>query len=201
MSAEIRETLRFLQQENARLKEENRALREEARTLKGVVDALRSLQMLSEHISATSDIVALLGKILSSALAVIDAADGSLLLIDDDTGELVFAVVHGSARDRLTGYRIPTGTGIAGWAVEHRAPVIVPDVRQDSRFSPRVDETFGFKTRSLLCVPILTSAKVLGVFTAVNKFDGHEFTEADLALLGIVAQLAATAMERADQAA
>ena len=77
-------------------------------------------------------------------------------------------------------------------------PVIIPNVRADPRFSPSVDEHFNFLTRSMLCVPIATSHKVMGVLSALNKADGKEFTSADLALLAVVAQLAATAMERAE---
>lgn len=199
MSADLHETLRFLRQENARLQEENRELREEVELLRAVVDSIRSLHQFAAELSAQTDVVALLDRILYSALRVIDAADGSLLLVDNETGELVFAVVHGAGRERMPGYRIPPGTGIAGWVAQHRQAAIVHDVRRDPRFSALVDEAFGFETNSLLSVPIATATRVLGVLSAVNKFDGREFTESDLALLAIVAQLAGTAMERADK--
>ena len=62
-----------------------------------------------------TDLIDLLDDLLAAALAVVDASDGSLLLLDEDTEELVFAVVRGSARNQLTGFRLPPGKGIAGW--------------------------------------------------------------------------------------
>ncbi|MBI3242299.1 MAG: GAF domain-containing protein [Chloroflexi bacterium] len=198
MAGELRETLRFLQTENARLKDENRELREENTTLRQVLDALRTLQDVSASVTTETNALALLDRILESALTTISATAGSLMLIDEENGELVFAVVHGAAREVLTNYRLPPGTGIAGWVARHVEPVIIANVRADPRFSPSVDEHFHFTTRSMLCVPIATSRKVMGVLSALNKTDGKEFTPADLALFAVVAQLAATAMERAE---
>ena len=198
MASDLRETLRFLQTENTRLKDENRELREENTTLRQVLDALRTLQDVSASVTTETNALGLLDRILESALTALNATAGSLLLLDDETGELVFAVVHGVAREALTNYRLPPGTGIVGWVAHHVEPVIIPNVRADPRFSSSVDEHFNFLTRSMLCVPIATSRKVMGVLSALNKADGKEFTPADLALLAVVAQLAATAMERAE---
>ena len=97
--------LKFLQQENQRLLEENRLLREEVLTLRGYLAGVRSLQRAAEAITAEEDPVALLDKILYSALTVIDAAAGSVLLLDPDTNELVFIVVHGRLGSTLVGRR------------------------------------------------------------------------------------------------
>ncbi len=200
MTSDTRETLRFLQTENTRLVEENRELRDENATLRRVLDVLRTLQDVSTSITASTSVLGLLNRILRSALQSIDATAGSLLLIDDETGELVFTVVEGASREALLNYRLPMGTGIAGWVAQHAEPVIVANVRQDPRFSPLVDETIHFQTLSLVCVPLATPRKVLGVLNALNKAGGKEFTSDDLALLAVVAQLAATAMERAESA-
>ncbi len=201
MPGDLRDTLRFLQSENIRLKEENHDLREENTTLRQILDALRTLQDVSASVTTDTNALALLDRILESALTTISATAGSLMLIDDEIGELVFAVVHGAARESLTNYRLPLGTGIAGWVAQHVEPVIISNVRADPRFSPSVDEHFNFTTRSMLCVPIATSRRVMGVLSALNKADGKEFSPADLALLAVVAQLAATAMERAETTA
>ncbi len=191
---------RFVQQENKRLHQENAALRQEAETLQGVLDALRALQEVSISIDANINILSLLDRILASALAVIGSNDGSLLLIDNDTDELVFVVVHGSVGEKLVNHRIPLGQGIAGWVAKNGRSVIIPNVRADPRFSAAVDRNFGFNTRSLLCVPINLVHRTMGVIQAVNKSDGEEFNRADLNLLGVVAQLAATALSRAEDA-
>jgi GAF domain-containing protein len=199
MTGPLRETLRFLQQENARLQDENRELREENQTLRQVLDALRALQDVSASVTPDTNPMGLLDRILHSALSTIQATAGSLLLLDED-GSLVFTVVHGASRDELLNYRLPPGTGIAGWVAQHLEPVIIPDARLDPRFSPLVDDMFNFETRTMMCVPIATSRKVLGVINALNKIDGKEFTTPDLSLLAVVAQLAASAMERTETA-
>ena len=193
----LREALRALQAEVTRLKDENRELRDENQTLRQVLDALRALQDVSASITAETSVIGLLDRILQAALTAIQATAGSLLLLDDD-GSLVFSVVHGGARDELLNYRLPPGTGIAGWVVGHLEPVIIPDARLDPRFSPLVDEMFQFETHTLMCVPIASPRKIFGVLTALNKAGSKEFSTADLSLLAVVAQLAAIAMERAE---
>ncbi len=197
MSTGMRGTLRFVQQENVRLRSENQRLRDEVEALRSVLDALRALQEVSASINVHTDLLNLLDRILQSALTSIGATDGSLLLLDDNTRELVFVVVHGAVEHSLVGYRIAPGTGVAGWVAKHKEAAMVPNVQQDSRFSHTVDQTFQFQTQSLICVPIIHGGEVLGVIQALNKV-GEEFNQADLALLGVVAQLAAAAMFKAD---
>ncbi len=190
-------TTRFLQNETKRLQQENHELRQEVNNLREILDALRQLHEVNNLITPQTDILLLLDGILEVALKSLGAKDGSFMLIDDDTKELVFVVVHGSVRQTLVGHRMPLGTGIAGWVAQHREPVLVGNVYNDPRFSSGVDQSFAFHTHSLICVPILYNNQVLGIFQALNKRNGETFTKADLSLLGVVAQLAATAMNKA----
>jgi sigma-B regulation protein RsbU (phosphoserine phosphatase) len=103
-------------------------------------------------------------------------------------------------RDSLMGHRMPIGTGIAGWVAQNAQPTIIPNARLDPRFSADVDQSFQFQTRSMLCVPIVADGKVLGVIQALNKADGQEFKRGDLTLMGVVSQLAATAIAKAEAA-
>ncbi len=195
------DTLRFTKDEAARLARENVEIRDELKALRQSVRALSTLYFVSQHITLQVDVMQLLGEILDTALAVLKASDGSLMLTDEETNELVFTVVRGSAADRLIGYRLPAGTGIAGWVAQHREPQNVREVRQDPRFYPQVDEAFGFNTRSMVCVPVnLDDGRVLGVLSVLNKVSDKEFTQEDLDLILVVAQLAATAMRRAERA-
>lgn len=187
-----------LQLEVSRLKDENRGLRDEIALLHSSLRAVSALQDLIQQLTPTTDLLVLLDELLASVLAVVGASAGSLLLVDEETSELVFAVVRGPARERLTGYRMPKGKGISGWVATNRKPQIVRDVRTDPRFSPLVDETFDFQTRSLAAWPLLDGERVLGVVEALNKSSDREFTELDYALLRVVAQLAATALVRAE---
>ena len=195
---EQRDTLRSLQQELARLRDENRALKEEVAFLHSSIRALSALQDVVQRLTPNMNLISFLDDLLASALAVVGARDGSLLLLDDDTGEMAFAVVHGEARERLTGYRLAPGQGIAGWVAHYKVPQIVHDVQQDPRFSSAVDETFGFQTRSLACIPMLEGDRVLGVLEAINKVSDRPFTDVDHDLLVVVAQLAAVTILRAE---
>jgi len=187
-----------LQLEVSRLKDENRGLRDDIALLHSSIRAVSALQDLIQQLTPSIDLLTLLDELLASVLAVVGASAGSLLLVDEETGELVFAVVHGPARERLTGYRMPQGQGISGWVAANRKPQVVRDVRTDPRFSPLVDETFDFQTRSLAAWPLLDGERVLGVVEALNKSSDREFSELDYALLRVVAQLAAAALVRAE---
>jgi GAF domain-containing protein len=162
---------------------------------------LDALHDVIQRIRPGVDILQLLDDLLASALAVVGASDGSLLLLDEDTNELVFAVVRGQARDRLRGYRLPPGRGIAGWVATNRQAQVVHDVHTDPRFYPDVDETFGFETQTLACVPLLDGTRVLGVIEALNKATGRGFLPQDHDLLLVVAMLAALALRRAEATA
>jgi GAF domain-containing protein len=186
--------LRFLQQENTRLQEENKLLREDSLAFNHYLEALKDLYWATQSISSQENLFNLLDQILYSALGVLRAEDGSLLLLDEETHELVFVLVHGDIRNELRGYRIKSDMGIAGWVASHREPLIVNNPRQDGRFSLDIDEEFSFVTRSILCVPMIARGKLIGVIELLNKRD-NEFTEADATLLLILGQVAAIALE------
>jgi signal transduction protein with GAF and PtsI domain len=190
------QTLRLLQRENADLKDENERLQEEVLALREYLRGLQALQQDAQAITSAQDLELFVGKVLYTAMKAMDAADGSLLLVDYDTDELVFAVVKGTLQSKLRGYRISKTTGVAGWVATHAEPLIVDRPWLDDRFYSRVDETFGFKTISLLCVPLLSQYKVIGVIEVLNKFSQQAFNEIDLDLLTILAHIAAEAIER-----
>lgn len=191
---------RFLQYENRRLLDENDTLRSELEKLHRVFEALMTLQEVSVSVTAQTDVLQLLDRLLESALGSVGAKDGSLLLADEEKNELAFVVVHGEVREKLMGHRIPIGTGIAGWVAQKRQAVVISNARLDPRFSPEVDHSFHFHTRSMLCVPVVYASKVLGVIQALNKEDGAEFNRGDLSVLGVVAQLVGESLHRAETA-
>jgi GAF domain-containing protein len=193
MSAQV---VKFLQQENQRLLEENREQRKEVMALQDYLAGLHALQQAVESITAEEDPLTLLDKTLYGALTVIDASDGSIVLRDQETDELVFAVVQGQLRLRLPGHRIPSGSGIAGWVAQHREPQVVNNVRSDPRFDSQIDDTFQFRTVSLLCVPMISRGRVVGVIEVLNKFNEQDFTTTDVDLLTILAFMAAAAIDR-----
>lgn len=197
--SQVRNPVQHLQQENARLREENHQLTAAKKALQATLDALLTLHEVAASITPTTDVLNLLDRILEVSLRSVGASDGSLILIDEEASELVFVVVHGRVRDQLTGYRIPVGTGIAGWVAKNNQSVIVPNVNLDPRFSQSVDTDVDFQTRSILCVPLAGRHNIMGVMQAINKVNGQEFNDDDLNLLSLVADLAARAMTTAEE--
>ena len=192
--------IRFLQQQNARLKDDNQLLTEEVQALRRYVKALQALQATVQHFTPEQDILALLDRTMDCALELLDATDGSLMLIDEETDELVFVLVHGVGRDTMVGHRFDRRKGIAGWVAQHVEPAIVSNARTDTRFLPDMDERFDFVTRSLVAVPLAVRGRVLGVIEVLNKRSGAGFTDDDASLLSILATLSATALDYAESA-
>jgi sigma-B regulation protein RsbU (phosphoserine phosphatase) len=190
------QTLRLLQRENADLKEENDRLQEEVLALREYLQGVRALQQDAQAITSDQDLELFLNRVLYTAMKAMDVAHGSLLLVDHDTDELVFAVVKGRIQSELRGYRMPKTTGVAGWVATHAEPLIVNRPRLDHRFYSRIDETFGFKTASLICAPILGQDEVIGVIEVLNELSQQAFNEVNLDLLTILAHIAAEAIER-----
>lgn len=120
----------------------------------------------------------------------------SLLLKDPRTGDMVFSVVVGTNKEKLQGVRLPKGEGIAGHIMETGEALIVEDVSKDSRFSRRVDEHTGFRTRSIIGTPLKTDNKTFGVIELINKISGHRFTSEELKVLVSIAEYAAIAIQR-----
>lgn len=191
---QMSQTIRFLQQENARLHAENRRLVEELHRLRDYLSALTGLEMAAEHLVSEQELFPLLDKILYFALTLLDSSDGSVFLVDEETDELVFTIVRGAMQSEMVNYRLPKTEGLTGWAVANRQSVIVNDVSQDWRFSPATDERFGFETRNILVVPMKVGRQVIGVIDVLNKHGEADFTEIDRDLLSILARTAAHAL-------
>jgi len=128
--------------------------------------------------------------ILVIALEAVNSENGSILLLDEESDELVFVAVVGIRAEELTDYRIPGGSGIAGWVKTNKKSALVTDVRKDDRWISAVDQSIGFHTRSLIAVPLILQDRVLGVMEVVNSMTEDHFNDADLDLLQLVARLA-----------
>jgi GAF domain-containing protein len=187
-------TTAVVQRENARLKAENQALQDELRDLREFVKVLNELIAASQKITSDAELLPLLKNILSKALNLLNAPDGSLMLCDDATNELVFMIVHGTLSQDLSGYRIPADAGVAGWVVKNAQPALIRDVRRDTRFSHMIDDEFKFKTQSIAAAPLIGDQQVYGVVEVLNKPGDDPFSETDLALLNLLCRMAGEAL-------
>jgi GAF domain-containing protein len=192
--------VRFLQHECSRLKDENEVLVEEVNALRRYVRALQDFQQTVQEFTPEQDVLALLDGTMVYALDLLEAEDGSLMLVDEETDEMVFVLVHGAVRQMLEGYRFDRGLGIAGQVAESGEPTTINDVRGVSHFLPEIDERFGFVTQSLLAAPLIARSRVLGVLEVLNKRSDDGFTEDDASVLSVLATLAALALDFATSA-
>lgn len=189
----------MLQTEIARLRAENDSLRNELFNLRTFVQALQTLSSAEEQYRTDSDLYRVLSEIVRQTLDLLSAPDGSLMLIDPATGEMEFVIVHGSARDALTGLRLKPGEGIAGWVAKHGRPCIVRDVRTDPRFSSRIDEETSFRTQSIAAAPLLGNDRVIGVVEVLNQPGDQPFDELDQALLTLFCRFAGEALANIEE--
>jgi diguanylate cyclase (GGDEF)-like protein len=120
----------------------------------------------------------------------------SLLMIDENKGELYFAIAVGDAVEMLKTVRLKIGEGIAGWVAKHGEPMLVPDVYNDPRFSRKVDELTRCQTRSIICLPLKSRHRVLGVMQLINV--GPElFGDQEIFFLQSLCDYAAIAIDNA----
>jgi signal transduction histidine kinase len=157
---------------------------------------LATLNAISTELSTTLDLENLLKRIVHSAVQLIGSEAGTLFLIDEESGNLVFRVVEGGAQD-LVGRKIPVGKGIVGQTVQSGEPVISNDVLNDVRWFSQVDHETEFQTRSLLAAPLMEQDRAIGAVEVINKADGTHFGEEDAALLAAFASQAAIAVANA----
>ena len=136
---------------------------------------------------------ALLRSVVEVARAIFAAKASSVLLLDEGTNELVFEAVVGEGEDDLVGKRFPAGTGVAGWVLATRTPLVIEDVRRDPRFAKDVAEDTGYVPEGLMAVPLLHDERALGVLEVLDR--QSSFTLAEMELLGLFASQAAIALD------
>ncbi len=160
--------------------------------------ALTRLLEVNRLITSTLDVKALLRIIMEQVQTVANAEASSLMLLDEARQELVFDVALGEKGESVKSIRVKVGEGIAGTVARDGVPILVKDAGSDSRWSRRADDKSGFKTRTILCVPLAARGRLIGVMQALNRRDGRPFSEAeDLPILEAFAAQAAIAIENA----
>ena len=138
---------------------------------------------------------ALLGSIVHVARAIFAARASSVFLLDEEADELVFEAVAGEGSSDLIGKRFPSSTGIAGWVLVTRQPLVLEDVAQDPRFARDIAESTGYVPRGLMAVPLLYDERALGVLEVLDRPQQARFTLAEMDLLGLFANQAAIALD------
>ena len=169
--------------------------------MKARATELATLNEVSQTINSTLDLDQVLNLIMNKVVEILDVEAGSLLLLDEESGDLVFQVALGSGGAKgsqlLVGRHHPMGSGIAGHVAQSGQPEIVNDAQADPRWRRDVDKDTGMATRSILCVPMMSRDRVIGVIEAINHRDGTPFQQSESDLLVAFAGQAAVAIENA----
>jgi GAF domain-containing protein len=136
----------------------------------------------------------LLQSIVEVARAIFGARASSILLLDEETDELVFEAVAGEGSESLVGARLPSSTGIAGWVLVTRQAIVLDDVQSDPRFSREAAAKTGFVPSGLMAAPLLFEEESLGVLQVLDRPQRSRFSLQELDLLGLFAAQAAIAL-------
>jgi len=158
-------------------------------------DALLACVEIGKALTSTLDLKQILELIMIKVSRLIDAQNWSLLLKNETTEELTFDIVVGINRDLIKRVHLEPGEGVSGHVVRTGIPMFLYDVKDDPRFSRKVDELTGFKTKSLICVPLKIHGKILGVIEIVNVKNIALFETKYLPFLTILTDYAAIAIE------
>ncbi len=165
-------------------------------------DRRRQIQELSifhdvaKALTSSLDLDSVLQTIMDKMAEYFRPDTWSLLMVDDAKDELYFAIAVGEAAETLKTLRLKLGEGIAGWVAKHGESLIVPDVHTDPRFAKRIDEMTRWQTRSIICVPLRSKQRVLGVIQLINAaLEG--FGEHEMFFLHSLCDYAAIAIDNA----
>jgi len=138
---------------------------------------------------------ALLAAIVEVARSIFGAKASSILLLDEETDELVFEAVVGEGEDTLLGTRFPSGKGLSGWVLATRTPLVIEDVHEDPRFARDVAEDSGYVPKGLMAAPLLHGERALGVLSVLDRPEQSLFSLQEMELLGLFANQAAIAVD------
>ena len=160
----------------------------EVRNLNALLDVAKAL-------GAEMQLDNLLPVIISKTTEVIDAERSSLFIYDEETNEMWSKVAEGMDSKEI---RFPVGVGIAGDVAKTLKTVNIPDAYKDNRFNPAFDKETNYRTKSILCMPMLNNEGALvGVVQVLNKKDGSTFDDKDESLLEALSVQAGVAIQRA----
>jgi GAF domain-containing protein len=187
---EVDELRRALEERDAEIAELQRRLQAE-------VSALARLVEITGLLNSTLRLEELLALVMRSAAELLEGEAASLLLVDEESGDLIFEVATREGDERIAGTSVPAGQGIAGWVVEHGESAVVASPGEDPRFYGGIDEASDFETRNLIAIPLKVKDRVIGVVEVINKREGQAFDDKDLDIALALTNQAAIAIDNA----
>ncbi len=153
---------------------------------------------ISQALSATLDIQQIYDLLNGPVRQVLNVETLSIALVEPVTGDIVFVdSLLGPRFSQLPTLRLKKGQGIAGWVAANQEPVVINNAYSDQRFYSGVDRSSGFRTHSMICIPLRVDDQTIGVFQVINRKSGR-FTDRDLQLVQALAGPLAAAIENSN---
>jgi signal transduction histidine kinase len=167
---------------------------------------LDALKLVMEQINSSYNLIELLHQILVLAAQLVEAESASIVIYDHTRDSLVIVMPMGPGADAVRDREVPRTRGIVGWVYNKGRSAISNDATNDRRFFADIDESSGYRSRQILCVPLTVNGKRLGAIEVINKIPIAEhrprvFSPADQFLLEMLSAQAAVAIENTRLAA
>jgi diguanylate cyclase (GGDEF)-like protein len=160
------------------------------------MDHLRVFHDVARALTSSLELEEILGAIMDKMAQFFGPERWSLLMVDDTTNELYYAIAVGENSDSLRGLRVKLGEGVAGWVAASGNPLVVPDVKLDAHWSAFAKNHPDLNIHSIACVPVRSGNKTLGVIQLLNsKLD--LMSEYSISFLRILCDYAAIAIQNA----
>ena len=191
MAISRRDIVHMLREENDLLKLRNKQVSDKLSRQQQAFRVLRDIDFMLDELTSINQVDVFIHRVLSLVLHALNSDNGSLLLLDEDTDELVFAEVIGESSKQLKDQRIDKNTGIVGQTIKSKRASLISDVKNSSHWSSSIDESVGFSTKSLMCAPLLDGSRVLGAIEVVNTRTDDSFDDGDLNILSVTARYVA----------
>jgi len=157
----------------------------------------QQLVQLINKVNSSLDVETVLNYAMETAEEALQAEASAIFEVDPERGDLFFRLARGEKADQVKTMRLKVGEGVAGWVAQTGSPLYAPDVSKEARFNRRIDRLLGFTTHSIVCVPLKSKGRTLGVIEMINDGVRGKFREGDVSLLSVLADYAAIAIENA----
>ncbi len=165
------------------LRSKNEKLTQASDQLAGAVRDLDVLYEVERALAQAEAQEDLLERILSKAIAVVEAGAGSILLMEEEKDALYFRSARGERSDSLQAMSLKAGQGIAGHVAETGEAVRVLDAADSPYYDKTIAKKLGVTIGALLCVPVIGDGKIIGALELLNKKGGFDHGDERLVTL------------------
>jgi sigma-B regulation protein RsbU (phosphoserine phosphatase) len=152
---------------------------------------------VSQQIMEKKPLGILLKDIMDGSKTLLNAEASSLLLFDAPSKKLFFTIAEGEKGTLLKSNAVELGQGFAGWVALHQKSLKIDDCYADDRFNPDFDKKTGFRTKNMLCTPMIRKGELIGVIQVINKIGASAFNNDDVSFFNALAAQCAIAIENA----